>query len=294
MEDRYRVLKMSVRDAQNACSEVVSAVDSLSQDYASPQSPNRDQGEEWLGSSANRLAGAMSDLARSTRSCLVSDDEPIDVSVATCAHTSAQLAYQLVCEARKLEPVQPITSSSDQQTEVLESNRNVGDNSKLIGDNLNRALAECLLKAIPGQKELSEAAELVKRRRKELVHFANDPTVFEYPIEETRVERSQTEFTGAAVEFNQATADLTSCYTPNNFHRTSIRFAGAYNTLVDKGLQLSRTKSPKDPTSQELISGLVEVSERSSDMLEDAKQVCNQPESEPLRQKLHGAARLVV
>lgn len=287
-------MKTSVRDAQNASSEVVSAVDSLAQDYATPQSPNRDQGEEWLGSSANRLASAMSGLIRSTRSCLTADDQPIDVSMATSAHASAQLAYQLVCEARKLEPLQSITSTPDQQAEVLESNRNVGANSKLIGENLNHLLSECLLKAIPGQKELSEASELVERRRKDLVRFSEDPTVYEYSIEETRIEKSQSEFTGAAVEFNRATSDLTSCYTPNNFRRTSVRFAGAYDTLVDKGIQLSRTKSPKDPTSQQLISGLVEVSERSSEMLEDAKQVCNQPEAEPLRQKLYGAARWAI
>ncbi|CDS39815.1 talin [Echinococcus multilocularis] len=293
VEDRYRILKVSIRDARNATNEVTSAVDSLEQDYAAPQSPNCDQGEDWLGSSANRLAGAMSDLSRSIRSCLVSEDRPIDSSGAFAARTAAQLAYQLVCEARKLEALQPTVSSPDQQADVLESNRNVAINCKLIGDNLNCALLECLLKALPGQKELSEASDLVGRRRKDLVRFADNPTVFEYPIEETRVERTQTEFAGAAVEFNQATADLTSCYTPSNFRRSSVRFAGAYDSLVNKGLQLSRAKSPKDPTGPQLITGLVEVSDRSSEMLEDAKQVCSQPEAEPLRQKLHLAARSV-
>ncbi|KAL5104483.1 Talin-1 [Taenia crassiceps] len=293
VEDRYRILKVSIRDAQNATNEVTSAVDSLEQDYATPQSPNCDQDEDWLGSSANRLAGAMSDLLRSTRSCLVTEDRPIDSGGASTACAAAQLAYQLVCEARKLEALQPTVSSPDQQADILESNRNVTVNCKLIGDNLNRALYECLLKALPGQKELSEASDLVDRRRKELVRFADNPTVFEYPIEETRVERTQSEFTGAAVEFNQATADLTSSYTPSNFRRSSLRFAGAYETLVDKGLQLSRTKSSKDPTGPQLINGLVEVSNRSSEMLEDAKQVCSQPEAEPLRQKLHLAARSV-
>ncbi|VDK38281.1 unnamed protein product [Taenia asiatica] len=293
VEDRHRILKVSIRDAQNATNEVTSAVDSLEQDYATPQSPNCDQGEDWLGSSANRLAGAMSDLLRSTRSCLVTEDRPIDSGGASTACAAAQLAYQLVCEARKLEALQPSVSSPDQQADVLESNRNVAVNCKLIGENLNRALFECLLKALPGQKELSEASDLVDRRRKELVRFADNPTVFEYPIEETRVERTQSEFTGAAVEFNQATADLTSCYTPSNFRRSSVRFAGAYETLVDKGLQLSRAKSPKDPTGPQLINGLVEVSDRSSEMLEDAKQVCSQPEAESLRQKLHLAARSV-
>ncbi|VDM32021.1 unnamed protein product [Hydatigera taeniaeformis] len=293
VEDRYRILKVSIRDAQNATNEVTSAVDSLEQDYATPQSPNCDQAEDWLGSSSNRLAGAMSDLLRSTRICLVTEARPVDSGEASAARSAAQLAYQLVCEARKLEPLQPTVSSPDQQADVLESNRNVAVNCKLIGDNLNRALFECLLKALPGQKELSEASDLVNRRRKDLVRFADNPTVFEYPIEETRIERTQSEFTGAAVEFNQATADLTSCYTPSNFRRSSVRFADAYDTLVDKGLQLSRAKPPKDPTGPQLINGLVEVSDRSSEMLEDAKQVCSQPEADSLRQKLHLAARSV-
>ncbi|KAM3178827.1 hypothetical protein ACTXT7_001784 [Hymenolepis weldensis] len=290
MEDRYQTLKVGVRDAQNATSEVVSAVDALAQDYASPQSPNRDQGEDWLGSSANRLASGVSDLVRSTRSCLAAEERPIDVSLATGVHSSAQLAYQLVCEARKLESVQPANLTPDQQSEVLEGNRTVNTNCKLIGDNLNRSLSECLLKALPGQKELSEASDLVQRRRKELVRFSEEPSIFEYPIEETRVERTQSEFTGAAVEFNQATTDLTSSYTPVNFCKSSVRFVGAYDNLVDKGIQLSRTKSPKDPSGRQLISGLVDVSDRSSEMLESAKQLCSQPEAEPLRQRLHGAA----
>ncbi|VDN98923.1 unnamed protein product [Rodentolepis nana] len=293
VEDRYQTLKVGVRDAQNATSEVISAVDTLAQDYASPQSPNRDQSEDWLGSSANRLAYGVSDLVRSTRSCLAAEERPVDASLASSVRSAAQLAYQLVCEARKLEPVQPANLTPDQQFDVLESNRNVNANCKLVGENLNRTLSECLLKALPGQKELSEASDLVQRRRKELVRFSEEPSVFEYPIEESRVEKIQSEFTGAAVDLNQATADLTSCYTPVNFCKSSVRFAGAYDNLVDKGIQLSRTRSSKDPSNGQLINGLVDVSDRSGEMLESAKQLCSQPEAEPLRQRLIGAARSV-
>ncbi len=45
----------------------------------------------------------------------------------------------------------------------------------------------------------------MKRRRKELVRFEEDPTVIEYQIEESKFEKTQSEFTGAAVEFNQVT-----------------------------------------------------------------------------------------
>uniref|UniRef100_A0A5K3F0Y5 FERM domain-containing protein n=1 Tax=Mesocestoides corti TaxID=53468 RepID=A0A5K3F0Y5_MESCO len=298
VEDRFQMLRLSVRDGQDACGEVKSAVESLTTVYAAPQSPNRDQEEEWLGASANRLATALSDLLRATRCCLVADpgrfssETPADVNAAVAARIAAQVAYQLVCESRKLDVVSPV-ASPDRQSEVLQSNRTVAGNCSVLGNDLHQALNDCLLKALPGQKELTEASDLVKRRRKELVRFAENPTVIEYPVEESRYERTQSEFTGAAVEFNQATADLTSCYTPGNFQRTSVRFVGAYDALVDKGLQLSRSRPLNDPTGRQLIHGLVEVSDKSSAMLDDARQVCSQPESEGLRQRLHVAARSV-
>lgn len=87
------------------------------------------------------------------------------------------------------------------------------------------------------------------------------------------------------------TSDLTTCYAPANFGKSSNRFAGAFDRLVNRGLCLFRSKRPEDASRKELISGLVEVSDRSGTLLADAREVCDQPEVQPLRNRLHAAAR---
>lgn len=284
---------MSVRDGQDATNEVTAVIESLSNVYANPQPLNRDQEEEWLGISSNRLATTLSDLTRATCCCLVVDGANTEETIgASSACLAAKLAYRLVCESRKLTSIEDAVSATpDQHAELIENNRTVVMNSSRIGEELKAVLAECLMKGLPGQRELTEASDLVKRRRKDLVRFEEDPTVFEYQVDDLRCEKTQSEFTGAAVELNQATVDLTSCYTPANFKKSSVRFAGAYDTLVDRGMRLSKTNTPDTTTSRQLLSGLVEVSDRSDAMLDDARQVCSQPESDPLRQRLHNAAR---
>lgn len=194
------MLSESVRDGTDAANQVVSGVDVLMNAYSNPPPYNSaTQEEDWLGQSANQLASAMSCLVQSTR-CIAANSQS-DSDLLQKARLACQLAYQLVCESRKLEPLH-VNGRSDDQTDLLENNAKVSKTSRFYFENFSSALSDCL-QGLPGQKELSEASRLIERHRKELVRFAENPTVIEYNPNEQFGDATQAEFTGAAVEFNQ-------------------------------------------------------------------------------------------
>uniref|UniRef100_A0A0X3PHC1 Talin-1 n=1 Tax=Schistocephalus solidus TaxID=70667 RepID=A0A0X3PHC1_SCHSO len=300
VEDRFQMLSLGVRDGIDAGNQIGAAVESLTSAYSVyPSASGRDQEEDWLGSSSNQLASALADLVQATR-CIAAADMATTKGVAGEVLTeflhscvlSTQIAYQLVCESRKLEVLEP-SQTPETQAALLQRNTEVNTKCRDYITDLTAALTGCL-RGLPGQREISEASIMVKRRRHDLVRFAEDPTIIEFhDADQISPADTRTDFTGAAVEFNQATVELTSCYTPNNFKRSSLRFAGAYDNLVDRGLRLSRSKPPEDITGKEIVNELVQISDKSEILLEDAQQVCNEPEIQPLRNRLHSAAKSV-
>ncbi|KAL7064228.1 hypothetical protein AAHC03_04719 [Spirometra sp. Aus1] len=300
VEDRFQILSLGVRDGIDASNQIGAAVESLTSAYSVyPSASGRDQEEDWLGSSSNQLASALAGLVQATRCIAAADtattndvtNEVLTEFLHSCV-LSTQIAYQLVCESRKLEVLEP-SQSPEAQADLLQRNAEVNAKCRTYITDLTAALNSCL-RGLPGQREISEASIMVKRRRQDLVRFAEDPTIIEFrDTDQVSPADTRTEFTGAAVEFNQATVELTSCYTPNNFRRSSLRFAGAYDNLIDRGLRLSHSKPPDDAIGKEIVNELVEISDKSKVLLEDAQQVCNEPEIQPLRNRLHSAAKSV-
>ncbi|VDK49019.1 unnamed protein product, partial [Dibothriocephalus latus] len=236
VDDRFKLLSLGVRDGIDAGNQIGAAVESLTSAYSVCSSASgRDQEEDWLGSSSNQLSSALAGLVQATR-CIAAADAATPSGVSDevlneflhSSVLSTQIAYQLVCESRKLEVLEP-SQPPEAQANILQRNAEVNTKCRAYVQELTAALNSCL-RGLPGQREISEASILVKRRRNDLVRFAEDPTVIEFrATDQVSSADTRTDFTGAAVEFNQATVELTSCYTPTNFGRSSLRFAGAYD-----------------------------------------------------------------
>lgn len=96
----------------------------------------------------------------------------------------------------------------------------------------------------------------------------------------------------------QATGELLSSYSPGSFKRTTRRFTGAYDYLTDKGIELSicnenlpNNQQFEPVVNTDLLNGLINVSDQSYVLMNEASRVCCQPEAENLRGKFQSAAR---
>ncbi|TPP61971.1 Talin [Fasciola gigantica] len=299
VEDCFHLLSMSVQDGSASTRELQSIIEGLA--HQDPDIVNR---PDICGMPATSLASAMAGLVQATRGVVAHEgfdslDSELSPSMGPAVESarravtqdtrqSVQLAYELVKAASDAR-----IASDTHQTATLAT---VLSHSEQLSAQLLDALSRCL-RGLPGHREISEATHLIERRRNDLINLSQSaPTRKVRLVEPSEYERAQSDLTRAAVEFNQATGDLLSSYSPGTFRRTTRRFTGAYDQLTDKGVELSLTGVPCTPpgqpqVNQDLVNGLVTVSDQSHALMTQASRVCARPEEQDLRSRFQAAAR---
>ncbi|KAA0200427.1 Talin [Fasciolopsis buskii] len=299
VEDCFHLLSMSVQDGSASTRELQSIIEGLT--HQDPAVINR---PDICGMPATLLAASMAGLVQATRGVVAHEgfdslDSELSSSMGPAVESarravtqdtrqSVQLAYELVKAASDAR-----IASDTHQTASLAT---VLSHSEQLSAQLLDALSRCL-RGLPGHREISEATHLIERRRNDLISLSQSaPTRTVRLVELSEYERAQSDLTKAAVEFNQATGDLLSSYSPGTFRRTTRRFTGAYDQLTDKGVELSLSGVPCSPpgqpqVNQDLINGLVTVSDHSHALMTQASRVCARPGEQDLRSRFQAAAR---
>ncbi|CAH8439283.1 unnamed protein product [Dicrocoelium dendriticum] len=303
VEDCFNLLNTSVHDATVSANELQSMISGLVR-------MDSDMGGSFdaCGMSAVSLASAMAGLVQATRGIVAhegttrttTDDrttafipvvESTRLAVTQDTREAVQLAYELVKAASD--------SRSACDSDPSLSLPTVLSHSEQLHAQLLDALSRCL-RGLPGHREIGEATHLIGERRERLVQLSHSaPTRTVQWVEPEMYEQTQSDLTRGAVEFNQATGDLMSSYSPGAFRRTTKRFTGAYDYLTEKGIELSEIAPiPPDnhrpeftPVNQGLLDGLVEVSDQSNALMTEAGRVCAHPEQQSTRDRFQMAAR---
>ncbi|CAH8451419.1 unnamed protein product [Schistosoma bovis] len=302
VEDCCHLLNISVHDGTESAKKLDSIINSMAKmDSTVLNQP------ELAGQSADHLASAMTGLVHATRGIIADQNSLIINGSNSNNNTSAaestrraviqdirqavQLSYELVravkdtriaCDAKQPANAATVQSHSQQLT------------TQLI-----ETLTRCL-RGLPGHREISEATHLIEQKRSQLIQYSqpNQISLTARFVEPNEYQRKQTDLTQAAVEFNQATGELLSSYSPGSFKRTTRRFTGAYDYLTDKGIELSicnenlaNNQQFEPVVNTDLLNGLINVSDQSYVLMNEASRVCCQPEAENLRGKFQSAAR---
>ncbi|KAK4473924.1 hypothetical protein MN116_003248 [Schistosoma mekongi] len=302
VEDCCHLLNVSVREGTESAKNLDSIVNAM----AKMDSTVLNQ-LELAGQSADHLASSMTGLVHATRGIIADQNSLSIIGGSSSSNTTAaestrraiirdtrqavQLAYELVRAAKDTR----IACDAKQPANAA----TVQSHSQQLTAQLVETLTRCL-RSLPGHREISEATHLIEQRRLQLIQYSQPnqtslPARFVQPDE---YQRKQTDLTQAAVEFNQATGDLLSSYSPGTFRRTTRRFTGAYDYLTDKGIELSmcsefssNNQQSQPAVNSDLLNGLINVSDHSYVLMNEASRVCGQPEGENLRGKFQSAAR---
>ncbi|KAA3678723.1 talin [Paragonimus westermani] len=306
VDDCFNLLSTSVQDASSSARELQSIIHGLVD-----QQPDVVNRSDICGLPAVMLASAIAGLVQATRGVVARPEEngaaviqrdvrgsslgpaieSARLSVTQDTRQAVQLAYELVKAASDAR-----VACDDNQKATLST---VLSHSEQLTNQLLDTLARCL-RGLPGHREISEASHLIEQRREDLIQLSRSaPTRTVRWVEPVVYEQTQSDLTRAAVEFNQATGDLLSSFSPGAFRRTTRRFSGAYDYLTDKGVELSSVApSSGDPSLQEpqtinkdLVDGLVNVSNHSHALMNEASRVCARPEEQDLRGRFQSAAR---
>ncbi|CAH8450100.1 unnamed protein product [Schistosoma turkestanicum] len=302
VEDCCHILNISVHDGIESAKKIDYIINSMAKmDVTVLDQP------ELAGQSADHLASAMTELVHATRGIITDQNNLLmNGNINNNGNTSAmestrraviqdirqavQLSYELVralkdtriaCDAKQPANAATVQSHSQQLT------------TQLI-----ETLTRCL-RGLPGHREITEAIHLIEQKRSQLIQYTQPNQMNLKPrfVESNEYQRKQTDLTQAAVEFNQATGDLLSSYSPGAFKRTTRRFTGAYDCLTDKGIELSvcsemsNNQQSEPVVNTDLINGLINVSDQSYALMNEASRVCGQNETENLRGKFQSAAR---
>ncbi|TGZ65701.1 hypothetical protein CRM22_005745 [Opisthorchis felineus] len=302
IDDCFNLLGTSVQDANVSTHELHSIIETMAQQQRDMM--NR---SDVCGVPASMLATAIAGLVHATRGIVAHDgydavdtgrsgavgpsSESTRLGVTQDTRQAVQLAYELVKAARDAR-----FAYDDGQMEALAT---VVSHSEQLTVQLLDTLGRCL-RGLPGHREINEATNLIEKRREDLVQLSHEaPTRRVRWVEPSVYERAQSELTRAAVEFNQATGDLLSSYSPGAFRRTTRRFTGAYDTLTVKGVDLCMSGVPPNevplpeppPINQDLVDGLVNVSDHSYALMTEAGRVCARPDEQEIRDRFQTAAR---
>ncbi|KAF6779314.1 hypothetical protein AHF37_01398, partial [Paragonimus kellicotti] len=306
VDDCFNLLNTSVQDASSSTRELQSIIHGLVE-----QQPDVVNRSDVCGLPAVMLASAIAGLVQATRgvvarpeengAAVIQRDTPgsslgpaiesARLGVTQDTRQAVQLAYELVKAASDAR----IACDNNQKAALS----TVLSHSEQLTSQLLDTLARCL-RGLPGHREISEASHLIEQRREDLIQLSRSaPTRTVRWVEPVVYEQTQSDLTRAAVEFNQATGDLLSSFSPGAFRRTTRRFSGAYDYLTDKGVELSSVApSSGDPSLQEpqtinkdLVDGLVNVSNHSHALMSEASRVCARPEEQDLRGRFQSAAR---
>ncbi|KAF5405196.1 FERM central domain protein [Paragonimus heterotremus] len=306
VDDCFNLLSTSVQDASSSARELQSIIHGLAE-----QQPDVVNRSDVCGLPAVMLASAIAGLVQATRgvvarpeengAAVIQRDAPgsslgpaiesARLAVTQDTRQAVQLAYELVKAASDAR-----VACDNNQRATLST---VLSHSEQLTSQLLDTLARCL-RGLPGHREISEASHLIEQRREDLIQLSRSaPTRTVRWVEPVVYEQTQSDLTRAAVEFNQATGDLLSSFSPGAFRRTTRRFSGAYDYLTDKGVELSSVApSSGDPSLQEpqtinkdLVDGLVNVSNHSHALMSEASRVCARPEEQDLRGRFQSAAR---
>ncbi|CAL8103548.1 unnamed protein product [Calicophoron daubneyi] len=299
VEDFFHLLSMSVHDATGSTKDIQSMIDALA--HLDPDVINR---PESCGPPATALASAIAGLVQSTRGVVAheSGEDHMDSTVSSTigpavesarlavthdTRQAVQLAYELVKAAMDAR----VAYESNQ----IPTMATVQSHSEQLTAQLLATLERCLC-GLPGHREISEATHLIEKRRSELLQLSESCPPANV-VEPASYEQTQSDLTRAAVEFNQATGDLLSSYSPGAFRQTTRRFTGAYDHLTDKGVELCMSSLPPTATqpqptvNQDLVHGLVNVSDQSYNLMNEASRVCARPNERDIRTRFQNAAR---
>ncbi|KAL3315250.1 Talin-1 [Cichlidogyrus casuarinus] len=167
---------------------------------------------------------------------------------------------------------------------------------------LLKSLLSCLT-ALPGQRELAEAAAVVAKRRSEVQHLTTLgdrrelPPAKEVSVDEMQV--LQQEIATSAREFHEASSELMVAESGGSFADAAQRFSAGLDALFDAGQRMAQASVPgtaeharmPDGLNRDITACLLDVADHSLDYLDEARAVCGHPAGRPLRDGLHQRGR---